>query len=60
VEQGLYKLKAEEQKELNTIVAEFLAALMAYQWPLADSFIFNPSFLMLPDLLNNSTPVFFP
>jgi hypothetical protein len=33
---------------------------MAYQLPLANFFIFNPSFLMLPDLLNYSTPVPFP
>jgi hypothetical protein len=44
VEQGLYKLKADEQKELNTIEVESLAALIAHQLPLADSFVFNPFF----------------
>jgi hypothetical protein len=38
---------------------ESLAILVAYQLPLADSFIFNPSFLILPDLLNSNTPIFF-
>jgi hypothetical protein len=50
----------EEQKELNTIVAESLAVLVAHQLPSADSFIFNPSFLILPDLLNSNTSVSFP
>jgi hypothetical protein len=40
--------------------AESLITLMAYQLPLANSFIFNPSFLILPDLLNGNTPVSFP
>jgi hypothetical protein len=60
VEQGLYKLKADEQKELNTIKVEFLAMPVAHQSLLANSFVFNPSFLILPDLLNGNTPVFFP
>jgi hypothetical protein len=37
-----------------------LAILVAYQSLLADSFIFNPSFLILPDLLNSNTPISFP
>jgi hypothetical protein len=57
VEQGLYKLKADKQKESNIIEVESLAILVAHQLPLANSFIFNPSFLMLPDLLNSNTPV---
>jgi hypothetical protein len=40
--------------------AKSLTILVAHQLPLANFFIFNPSFLMLPDLLNNNTPVFFP
>jgi hypothetical protein len=60
VEQGFYKLKADKQKKLNIIKAESLAALMAYQLPLADFFVFNPSFLILPNLLNSNTPVSFP
>jgi hypothetical protein len=39
--------------------AESSAILVAYQLPSANSFIFNPSFLMLPDLLNSNTPVSF-
>jgi hypothetical protein len=60
VEQGLYKLKADKQKELNTVEAESLAILVAYQLPLADSFVFNPFFLILLDLFDSNTPVFFP
>jgi hypothetical protein len=60
VEQGLYKLKADKQKELNTIEVESLATLVAYQSSSADFFVFNFSFLMLPDLLDGNTPVFFP
>jgi hypothetical protein len=56
----LQELKVEEQKKLNTIVVESLAILMTYQSPLADSFVFNPSFLILPDLLNGNTSVSFP
>jgi hypothetical protein len=59
VKQGLYKLKANEQKELNTVKAESSAVPVAHQSPLADSFVFNPSLLLLPDLLNNNTPVSF-
>jgi hypothetical protein len=49
----------EEQKELNTVEVEFLAMLVVYQSPLAGSFIFIFYFLILPDLLNSNTPVFF-
>jgi hypothetical protein len=38
---------------------ESLAILVTHQSPLADSFIFNFSFLILPDLLNGNTPVSF-
>jgi hypothetical protein len=60
VEQGLYKLKAEEQKKLNTVEVESLATLVAYQSPLADSFVFNFFFLILPDLLDGNISIFFP
>jgi hypothetical protein len=50
----------EKQKELNTIVAESLAALVAHQLLLANSFVFNPSFLILPNLLNSNTSISFP
>jgi hypothetical protein len=56
----LQELKTEKQKELNTIEVELLAVLMAYQSLLANSFVFNPFFLILPDLLNGSTPIPFP
>jgi hypothetical protein len=60
VEQSLYKLEANKQKELNTVEAEFLVMPVAHQLPLADFFIFNPSFLMLPNLLNGNTSIPFP
>ena len=41
-------------------MAELLAKLIAYLLLLADSFVFNPFFLILPDLLNNNTPIPFP
>jgi hypothetical protein len=56
----LQELKVKEQKESNTVIVESLATLVAYQSPLADFFIFDFSFLILPDLLNGNTPVFFP
>jgi hypothetical protein len=59
VEQGLYKLKADKQKELNIIEVKSLAILIAYQLPLADFFVFNPFFLILPDLFNSNTPISF-
>ena len=40
--------------------AKLLAVLVAYQLPLANYFVFNPSFLILFNLLNNNTPVLFP
>jgi hypothetical protein len=39
---------------------ESLATLVAHQSPLANSFVFNPSFLILPDLLDGNTPISFP
>ena len=57
VKQGLRELEADKQKELNSLKAELLGALVAHQSPLADSFVFDPFFLMLFDLLNSSTPV---
>jgi hypothetical protein len=41
------------------VEAKSLAILVAHQLPLADFFVFNSSFLMLPDLFNSNTPVFF-
>jgi hypothetical protein len=55
VEQGLCELEADKEKELNTMEAESSAAPVAYQSPSADSFIFDPSFSMLPDLLDGNT-----
>ena len=60
VESGLWELKTDKQKELNSTEAELLAVLVTYQLLLTNSFIFNPFFLILPNLLNNSTPIPFP
>ena len=57
VKQDLKELKADKQKVLNSIEAELQGVLVAYQLPLADFFIFNPSFLILPNLLNSNTPI---
>ena len=52
-------LKRINKKELNNLEVELLSTLVAYQSPLADFFVFNPFFLILPSLLNSSTPIFF-
>jgi hypothetical protein len=39
---------------------ESLAILVAYQLPLANSFVFDLSFLILPDLLDGNTLISFP
>jgi len=65
VKQGIAKLKVEERKDSSPnlveitykLVMESLNTLVAYQSPLTNSFIFNPSFLILPDLFDSSTPV---
>ena len=53
----MLELEAVEVKEKNSLEAELLTALVAYPSPLTDSFIFNPSFLMLPDIIFNNTPI---
>ena len=62
MEQGLYKLEAEETEvaktgsnpaeveTADTLVVESLS-LAVHPLPLADSFFFNSSFSQLPDLL---------
>jgi hypothetical protein len=41
------------------LVVESFNTLVAYQSPLVNPFIFNSLFLILPNLLNGSTFVFF-
>ena len=53
----MQKLKATKAKEKNSLKAKLLAAQVAYVLPLANSFNFNPSFLILPDIIFDNTPV---
>ena len=53
----MQELKATKVKEKNSLEAELLATQIAYLLPLANSFGFNPSFLMLLDVIFNNTPV---
>ena len=55
----MQELKAAEAKEKNNSEAKSLAAQVAHPSPLADSFDFNPSFSMLPDVIFDNTPVSF-
>ena len=53
----MQELKAAKVKEKNSLEVELLAAQVAYLLPLANSFNFNPSFLILLDVIFNNTPV---
>jgi hypothetical protein len=53
----MQELEAAEAKEKNSLEAESLAAQVAHLSPLADSFNFNPSFSILPDVIFDNTPV---
>ena len=44
-------------KEKNSLEAKSLATKVAYLLPLANSFDFNFSFLILPDVISNNTAV---
>ena len=56
-EQGMQELKATEAKEKNSSETKSLAAQVAHPSPLANSFNFDPSFSILPDVIFNNTPV---
>ena len=58
-EQGVLELKAVEKKKKNSLEVESLTAQVACLSPLTNSFIFNPFFSMLPDVIFNNTPVLF-
>ena len=60
MEQGLKELEAEEQKKKNSMEVKSLAVLVAYQSPLANSFKFNFSFLILSNIIFSNTPLSFP
>ena len=56
------KLKAKEKKESKveiTYIAAVGSSNTLYLLPLADSFNFNLSFLILSDIISNNTPVLF-
>ena len=53
----MQELKAAKAKKKNSLEAKSLAAQVAHLSPLTDSFNFNPSFLILPDVIFNNTPV---
>ena len=51
----MQEFKATKAKEKNSLKAKSLATQVAHLLPLADSFNFNPSFLILPDVIFNNT-----
>ena len=53
----MQELKATKVKEKNSLKAKLLAPLVAHPLPLAGSFNFNFSFLILPDVISDNTPV---
>ena len=55
----MQELKTTKVKEKNSLKVKLLATEMAYLLPLTNSFNFNPSFSILPDIIFNNTPVLF-
>ena len=55
----MQELKATKVKKKNSLEVKLLATQVAYLLPLTDSFRFNFSFLILPDVISNNTPIFF-
>ena len=55
----MQELKATKVKKKNSLEAKLLAILVAYLSPLTSSFNFNLSFLILPDVISDNTPVLF-
>ena len=53
----MQELKATKVKEKNNLEVKSLATQVAHLLPLADSFNFNPSFSILPDVIFDNTPV---
>ena len=56
----MLELKAVKVKKKNSLEVKSLATSIVYPSLLTNSFIFNPFFFILPNLLNNNTPIFFP
>ena len=62
IKQGLRKLEADKKKKsiaetVYIATVKSFNTLNPYLLPLADSFNFNLSFLILPDIISNNTPV---
>jgi len=55
-EQGVCELEEEEVKVLSTGVVVSSNLLVVPLLPLADLFLFNPFFSLLPDLISCDTP----
>ena len=55
----MQELKTTKVKEKNSLEVKSLATQIAYLLPLANSFNFNPSFLILLNVIFNNTPVLF-
>ena len=58
----MYKLKTDKKKEFKaeityTAKVEFINTPNPYLLPLSGSFNFDFSFLILPDIISNNTPV---
>ena len=53
----MQELETAKVKEKNSLKVKLLAAQVAHLLPLADSFNFNPSFLILPNIIFNNTPI---
>ena len=54
--QGLCKLEEEETKVLSTRVVVSSSPSVVPLLPLANPFLFNPSFSLLPNLISYNTP----
>jgi hypothetical protein len=55
----MQELKTAKVKEKNSLEVKLLITQVAYLLPLVNSFNFNSSFSILPDVIFNNTPVFF-
>ena len=53
----MQEFKATKVKKKNSLEVKLLATLVAHLLPLADFFAFNFSFLILPDVIFDNTPV---
>ena len=53
----MQELETAKVKEKNSLETESLAILVAYPSPLANFFISNFSFSILPDIISDNTPI---